>query len=325
MLSTGHGSNDMRKLAVAALALLTLIGSATAEPEKIGTATLIRTAVNGDYGEIVVKEPIHRNERIRTSKSGLGEFLFRDGTKLAVGWGSNIVVDSFVFDDSGSVKKLTLKAARGTFRWISGKSKSTAYQINTPSGTIGVRGTKFDFYVGPDGTTAVVLLSGAAQFCGSGGCVQLRNRCDCVIAKRGTRPAVSRANRQVLDKLGSARALPFLSNNQTLSGGFGPSSGCGMSVAALQAPNNNRETKARAARENSPTPSVTSPRPEKPNRPNTPGTPGQHNVPDTPNTPDKPSEPDKPNQDPPRDHPEKPDKDGDNLPDVEGVNEGSQR
>ena len=186
----------MMKLAVAALALLALIGSATAEPEKIGTATLIRTSVNGNYGEMVIKGPIHRNERIRTSKSGLGEFLFRDGTKLAIGWGSNIVVDSFVFDDAGSVKKLTLKAAKGTFRWISGKSKSTAYQINTPSGTIGVRGTKFDFYVGPDGTTAVVLLSGAAQFCGSGGCVQLRNRCDCVIAKRGTRPAVSRANRR---------------------------------------------------------------------------------------------------------------------------------
>ena len=223
----------MRKLAVAALALLALIGSATAEPEKIGTATLIRTSVNGDYGEMVVKGPIHRNERIRTSKSGLGEFLFRDGTKLAIGWGSNIVVDSFVFDDAGSVKKLTLKAARGTFRWISGKSKSTAYQINTPSGTIGVRGTKFDFYVGPDGTTAVVLLSGAAQFCGSGGCVQLRNRCDCVIAKRGTRPAVSRANRRTLDALGNARALPFLSNNQTLSGGFGASSGCGMSSRRL--------------------------------------------------------------------------------------------
>jgi hypothetical protein len=38
-----------------ALALLALIGSATAEPEKIGTATLIRTSVGGDYGEMVVR------------------------------------------------------------------------------------------------------------------------------------------------------------------------------------------------------------------------------------------------------------------------------
>ncbi len=168
---------------VALLTLCVVSSGAHAETERVGTATLIKTAVNGDYGSLEVKEPVHRNERIRTSKSGLGEFLFRDGTKLAVGWGSNVVIDKFVFDDSNSVQKLSIKVAKGTFRWVSGLSKSTAYEINTPAGTIGVRGTKFDFYVGADGTTAVVLLSGSAQFCGAGGCVQLRRRCDCVIAQ----------------------------------------------------------------------------------------------------------------------------------------------
>ena len=127
--------------------------------------------------------PCFQDERIRTSKSGLGQFIFRDGTKLAVGWGSSVVVDKFVFDGSNSVKKLTIKAAKGTFRWVSGKSTHTAYEILTPAGTIGVRGTVFDFYVGADGTTAVVLLGGAASFCGAGGCKQLTRRCDGVVAR----------------------------------------------------------------------------------------------------------------------------------------------
>ena len=91
-------------------------------------------------------------------------FVFRDGTKLAVGWGSSVVIDKFIFDDSNSVKKLTIKAAKGTFRWISGNSSSSAYEIVTPAGTIGVRGTAFDFYVGSNGVTAVVLLNGSRNF-----------------------------------------------------------------------------------------------------------------------------------------------------------------
>ncbi|MGO7770718.1 hypothetical protein ACC736_37995, partial [Rhizobium ruizarguesonis] len=32
----------------------------------------------------------------KTSQSGLGQFLFLDGTKLAVGWGSSVVIDKYV-------------------------------------------------------------------------------------------------------------------------------------------------------------------------------------------------------------------------------------
>ncbi|MGO8388817.1 hypothetical protein ACC853_37190, partial [Rhizobium johnstonii] len=75
-------------------------------------------------GPIEVDTRVHRNERIMTSQSWLGQFVFLDGTKLAVGWGSSVVIDKYVFDDSQSVKKLTIRAANGTFRWVSGNSNS---------------------------------------------------------------------------------------------------------------------------------------------------------------------------------------------------------
>ncbi|MBB3658203.1 hypothetical protein FHX15_003445 [Rhizobium sp. BK650] len=197
--------------------------------EPVGQATLIRTEVTGQTGPIVVNDEVHRDERIRTSQSGLGQFIFRDGTKLAVGWGSSVVIDKYVFDDTDSVKRLSIKAAKGTFRWVSGNSKSSAYQIQTPAGTIGVRGTAFDFYVGPDGTTAVVLLNGAASFCGPGGCRQLQQRCDCVIARpNGNMTDAQPVNSSVLQRLGNQRALPFLSGNQSLSGDLGLLGGCRM-------------------------------------------------------------------------------------------------
>ena len=135
-----------------------LAGAAPAlSQEKVGEAVVVKTSVTGDSGPVAVRSPVHRDERIRTSNTGLGEFLFRDGTKFAVGWNSSVVIDKFVFDDSNSVKKLSINATKGTFRWISGKSKSSAYEIRTPAGTLGIRGTGLDIYVGSGGITAIVL------------------------------------------------------------------------------------------------------------------------------------------------------------------------
>ena len=203
--------------------------------EEVGKAVLIKTAVTGQNGPLVEQAPVHRDERIKTSQSGLGQFVFRDGTKLAVGWGSSVVIDKYVFNDDASVKQLSIKAVKGTFRWISGKSKSSAYSIVTPAGTIGVRGTVFDFYVNRDGTTAMVLLEGKASFCGSNGCKQLTKKCDCVIGtprKGVTDP--TRVSRATLAALGTNKALPFLSGTQELSSSFGRGPSCGMRTASIQ-------------------------------------------------------------------------------------------
>ena len=139
----------MRSLLRRASAAIAFIIIPTAIPaaaqEQVGQAMLIRTAVSGGSGPLSVRSPVYRDERIRTSRSGLGEFTFRDGTKFAVGGNSSVVIDRFVYDGSKTFNKLTLSAARGSFRWISGKSRSDAYQIVTPAGTIAsaARGSMF--------------------------------------------------------------------------------------------------------------------------------------------------------------------------------------
>jgi hypothetical protein len=225
---------SLLKLAAAAIAFVSTAFPAATQ-EQVGQATLVRTSVTGATGPIAVKSPVYRDERIRTSQSGLGEFRFADGTKFAVGGNSSVVIDRFVYDSSKTFNKLTLNAARGSFRWISGKSKSEAYEIVTPAGTIGVRGTRFDIFVGPGGITSVVLLSGAAQFCGSNGCQELRRRCDVVVATPGggvSDPA--RVNRDIFAAVGSDQAFPFLSGRQQLSSGFRSAFGgsCGLSAAS---------------------------------------------------------------------------------------------
>lgn len=210
-----------------AVGLLAVATNQSAAAERVGEAVLVKTSVTGDGRTLATKSPVHRDERIRTSSTGLAEFVFRDGTKFAVGWNSSVVIDEFVFDDSKSVKNLSVKAAKGSFRWISGGAKSSAYQIATPAGTIGIRGTAFDLYVGAGGVTAVVLMKGAVQFCGANGCRDLRRRCDYVVATPGggvSDPA--RVSRDAVRRLRNAGALPFMTGNQRLSRRFQVGNDC---------------------------------------------------------------------------------------------------
>ncbi|WEX86750.1 FecR domain-containing protein [Sinorhizobium garamanticum] len=284
--------SHLRGAAIVALGVMFFGPVSAMAAEAIGEAVRIRTEVRGANGLLAVKDPVYRDERILTSKSGLGQFVFRDGTKLAVGWGSSVVIDKFVFDDSNNLQKLSLRATKGTFRWVSGKSKSTAYEILTPAGTIGVRGTAFDFYVGGDGTTALVLLNGEASFCGPGGCKQLTKRCDCVIANRnGNITDTRRVNRRILETLGNEGALPFLSGNQQLSGGLGwVGGGCSLR-AALPIPGTQQERFT-------PQPEKKQAQPQKPRKPDKP--------PPKPDKPEKPPRPEKPEKPPRPEKPEKP-------------------
>ena len=230
---------SLLRTAAAATAIFSSAAFSAASQEQVGQATLVRTSVTGGSGPLAVKSPVYRDERIRTSKSGLGEFMFRDGTKFAVGGNSSVVIDRFIYDDAKTFNRLTLNAARGSFRWISGKSKSEAYEIVTPAGTIGVRGTRFDIFVGPGGITSVVLLDGSVRFCGSNGCQDLRRRCDVIVATPGGGVSdPSRVNRDIFATVGTDAAFPFLSGRQRLSRGFRSAFGgsCGLSSASSTEP-----------------------------------------------------------------------------------------
>ena len=160
--------NRFSRYLIAAFTLPLMLAPGAFAAEQIGKALAITVTVSGDNGILRASSPIHRDERIRASNSGTGQFEFRDGTKLAVGPNSSLVLDRSIFAGDSSFQSLTLKATRGTFRWVSGTSKSSAYKINTPFGTLGVRGTVVDVYVGPS-AAAVVILEGHATFCGNDG------------------------------------------------------------------------------------------------------------------------------------------------------------
>jgi hypothetical protein len=158
-------------------------------------------------------------DRISTNATGTGEFQFNDGTKLAIGPGASLAVNQFVFRSKSRFQKLGLSAARGTFRWISGSSASSAYKISTPHGTIGIRGTAFDVTI-RNGRVYVALITGNAKFCAGSSCRTLKRSCDYIEVKGRNISEPQAISKGFKKREAAGQIFPYLANPRRLSSRF---------------------------------------------------------------------------------------------------------
>lgn len=144
-------------------------GPARAEPQAIGTATMIENMVTAelvnDRRQLKTGDDVRQNETLETAPSSFGEFQLKDDTKLALGPGARIVLDKFVYDPDRTNGSIVINLAKGAFRFITGKASKPAYEIRTPTSTLTVRGTIFDLYIDDDGEAAVLLVEGGVDVC----------------------------------------------------------------------------------------------------------------------------------------------------------------
>ena len=123
--------------------------------EQIGVAASTVPNVEGIMGSnsqtLLAGSELFANQTIRTGNRGVADLVFVDKTNLSVGPTSEVKLDKFVYDPSGSKGRVVMEATRGAFRFVTGSQDHSAYAIKTPYGTLGVRGT----------TVEVVLASKA--------------------------------------------------------------------------------------------------------------------------------------------------------------------
>lgn len=176
----------MLKYIVKFLSIIYLIFSSNiAFAQSIGSTVEVDDTVSGRSGKLQKASTIYVNERIRSNASGLGHFKFNDGTKMVVGPNSNLVLNNAIYNPGGSsFKKFVVQSTAGAARFISGSSRSTSYEIQTPVGTLGIRGTAFDIHHFK-GRTHVILVSGRVEVCSrTGKCQTLKRKCDFVTINR---------------------------------------------------------------------------------------------------------------------------------------------
>ena len=160
-----------------ALLLLTpASGAEAASTQPVGSAVvvvnLVTAAFNRDTRTLQSGDRVNQNELIEVGLDASSELELDDDTKLALGPGSRLTLDKFVYDPAKSKGSIVLDLVKGTFRFMTGVAEKPTYVINTPSAAITVRGTIFDVYVeDEDGMSWLLLHEGAVQVCNQ------RNQC----------------------------------------------------------------------------------------------------------------------------------------------------
>lgn len=130
---------------------------------------LVTAAYETDERRLATGDNVRQDELIVVSSDGTGEIRLRDDTQLALGPGSRLLLDEFVYNPDISGGAIVLNLVKGAFRFVTGIAAKPAYVIRTPSASITVRGTIFDVYVQASGLSWLLLIEGAIEVCNDRG------------------------------------------------------------------------------------------------------------------------------------------------------------
>ncbi len=142
-------------VACAALALASG-GTLAAQPVEIGIAATvrgdvdIRTSDSRKWRDIVRKQRIAWGDMIRTGSKGQLHILLLDRSNFTIVPNTRITIDRFVYNPEES-RSFVVRMIEGAFRFMSGRrTPNSTARIDTPTGTIGIRGTIIDGIVGEE-------------------------------------------------------------------------------------------------------------------------------------------------------------------------------
>jgi hypothetical protein len=89
-----------------------------------------------------VGDLVYRGDLIETGTDGVLAIVFADGTSFNVSNNARMEVNEFVYDPKGNANSTLLSLGKGTFTFIAGNIAHTgSMKVDTPLGTMGIRGT----------------------------------------------------------------------------------------------------------------------------------------------------------------------------------------
>ena len=144
----GH---DRRIPALLLTVLLAMQATPSLAATQIGVAASIKPNADRVVGAksetLAPGSELYANETVRTGNLGRADLVFVDKTNLTVGPASEVRLDKFVYDPTGSSGQVVMQMSRGAFRFVTGTQEHRVYKVSTPYGTLGVRGTVVEMVI----------------------------------------------------------------------------------------------------------------------------------------------------------------------------------
>ncbi|MEE8189919.1 MAG: FecR family protein, partial [Kiloniellales bacterium] len=158
--------------------------------------TVTATGADGLKLPLSAGSSVFQGDVLETPSDGAVNIVFIDGTTFSLGGDAKMVLDELIYDASSDTGSSLMSVVTGTFVFITGQVAKTgpdAMQVRTPSGTIGIRGTKVGCNLEvADGQTICVLLpeadgeAGEFVFSNESGSQGVSNAYDAIIANAYT-------------------------------------------------------------------------------------------------------------------------------------------
>ncbi|MBI2235161.1 MAG: FecR domain-containing protein, partial [Micavibrio aeruginosavorus] len=130
--------------------------------EVSGEATV--THPNGIVEKISAGTPIYQGDIVETKADGAVNIIFVDETTFAVSKDARLAIDEYVFDPATQSGETNFSVLRGVFVFTSGligRDDPDDVQIDTPVGSIGIRGTTIMGTIDPEGQSYITVVEGA--------------------------------------------------------------------------------------------------------------------------------------------------------------------
>jgi hypothetical protein len=167
-------SFDRWMLALALSGFLAVQSTASNAEPKIGVAASTRPNAEalsgGSTQTLSAGSEIYTSQTVRTGNRGMADLVFIDSTNVGVGPSSEVRLDKFIYDPTGSSGSVVMNATRGAFRVVTGTQAKRAYQVNTPHGSLELHST-VEIVVNPNKrvaenecVTKIRLIEGEATY-----------------------------------------------------------------------------------------------------------------------------------------------------------------
>jgi hypothetical protein len=124
------------------------------------TAVLVQANLpSTDIGQAKAGDLVYRGDMIQTGVDGALGITFADGTSFNFSSNARMEVNEFVYDPHSHSNSTLISLTKGTFSFIAGSiAKTGDMKIDTPIGTVGIRGTAPRIEILSDGSVKFTTL-----------------------------------------------------------------------------------------------------------------------------------------------------------------------
>ncbi|MCZ6665845.1 MAG: FecR domain-containing protein, partial [Gammaproteobacteria bacterium] len=129
---------------------------------RVTSGDVSATHKNGTSEKLVAGSSVYEGDILQTGSGAKIVIVFSDDTRFALGANARMTLDKLVYNPSGGENTLAVSMVQGAFTFVSGQIAKFAddnMTIQTPVGTLGIRGTEGGGFVAVIGQTTTLFIS----------------------------------------------------------------------------------------------------------------------------------------------------------------------